>query len=112
MNCIVADLGVSTADGEDVQLQFTRGDLSLRFLDWQEQPRELVFHDVLAFRWQEFDESGLNDDTTYEVVDSEWLQRQAQLQAVAVDQYAHYILCFNACGNLDVLARRKDPGVS
>jgi hypothetical protein len=110
MHCIVADLGVSTADGEDVQLQFTRGDLSLRFLDWQEQPRELVFHDVIAFRWQEFDESALNirDDTTYEVIDSEWLQRQAQLQAVDVDQYAHYILCFNACRNLDVLARRKD----
>lgn len=110
MYCVLANLGVSTADAEQVQLRYERGDLIVSFLDWQEQSCELVFQDSLAFRWQEFDDAKLDirDDTTYEVVDSEWLSRQAHLQAVDCAQYAHYKLCFNASGSLDVLAKRHD----
>lgn len=108
MHCVVANLGVSTADAEQVEFRYEKGNLFLRFVDWREQPRELVFQDVIAFRWQELDEPELDirDDTTYEVVDSEWLSRQAQLQAADCENHAHYKLCFNACGALDVLAKR------
>jgi len=103
---VAVDIGVHTADAEDVALQFSSGDLILTFVDWQEQPRRAVFPDVLAFRWQEFDENDIRDDVVYEVTDSDWLARQAKLQAVKAEGYVHYKLCFNACGTLDVLCRR------
>ncbi len=103
---VQVDIGVHTADAEDVAVQFSSGDLVLTCVDWQEQPRRTVFVDVLAFRWQEFDEEGIRDDVVYEVHDSDWLARQAKLQAVEVEAYVHYKLCFNACGTLDVLCRR------
>ena len=106
MTFVQVDIGVHTADAEDVAVQYSLGDLVLTFVDWQEQPRRKVFGDVLAFRWQEFDEDGIRDDVVYEVKGSDWLARQAQLQGVASDGYVHYKLCFNACGCLDVLCRR------
>ena len=108
MRYVEANLGVSVADAESVTLRFEARTLLLAFVDWQEQPRSLVFHDVLAHRWQELDEAVPRDDTTFEVVESPWLARQAELQAVQSEDYAHYLLCFNACGALDVLARRLD----
>ena len=99
------NLGVSTADAENVHITFSDDCLSLGFCDWQDHPRTVVFCDVLAFRWQEFDEDGIRDDATYEVIDSPWLAQQAKLHAVKVQDYVHYRLCFNACGMLDVLAR-------
>ncbi len=106
MNCIQVDIGVHTADAEDVAVQFTKGDLVLTYVDWQERPRRKEFVGVLAFRWQEFDEEGIRDDVVYEVVNSDWLERQCELQAVRSSDHVHYKLCFNACGTLDVLCRR------
>jgi hypothetical protein len=107
---VQVDIGVHTADAEDVQVHFSSGELVLSFVDWQEQPRRKVFADVLAFRWQEFDEESIRDDVVYEVERSDWLARQARLQGVPGDDYVHYKLCFNACGMLDVLCRRtKGP---
>jgi hypothetical protein len=108
MRCIEVHLGISTADAEDVDIHFDGGDLILSFVDWQEVPRQLIFREVLAFRWQDFDETSIHDDTTYEVLESEWLAQQADLQGVkaAVDNYAHYKLCFNAMGMLDVVGLR------
>jgi hypothetical protein len=120
MTLVARDLGIVTADAEQVRLQFDAGALVLSFADMHDRPRQLTFADVLAFRWQELDEAGLvnhearapegragvRDDQTYEVVGSAWLARQAELQAVSVGDYAHYMLCFNACGVLDVLCRR------
>ena len=105
-------LGASTADAEEVELRFASGDLTLAFVDWQETPRKIVFHEVLGFRWQEFDQrevgehGPIRDDTTYEVLQSSWRDRQAELQGERADEYVHYKLCFNAAGVLDVLARR------
>lgn len=73
MTFVTVDIGVHTADAEDVAVQFTSGDLVLTFVDWQEQPRRKVFGEVRAFRWQEFDEEGIRDDVVYEVRDSDWL---------------------------------------
>jgi hypothetical protein len=102
------NLGVSTADAEDVCLRFDSSELILSFTDWQAKHQELCFADVLAFRFEELDEASIRDDTTYEVLDSPWLARQAELQAVSLTGLAHYKLCFNACGALDVLCRRFD----
>lgn len=101
-NC---DLGVSTADADKVAIHFDRGDLRLSFTDWQEQCRNVVFRDVLAFRWQELDDAVPRDDATYQAIESTWLDRQARLQSVSPDQFSHYVLCFNGSGVLDVLAR-------
>ena len=107
------NLGLNTADAEQVGIAFVNGALVLDFVDWQERPQTRTFQDVLAFRWQEFDERDIRDDTTYEVMESAWLIRQAELQAVPPGDYAHYMVCFNACGVLDILCRRLpvgDPG--
>lgn len=106
MRRIEKNLGVATADGENVNLRYDGNDLILAFTDWQERPQGLIFRDVLAFRWQELDEEGVQNDRTYEVVDSPWLQSQAVLQAVPASEFAHYTLCFNGSGVVDVLARR------
>jgi hypothetical protein len=108
MRCVEVYLGVSTADADNIDLHFDGADLVLSFVDWQEVPRQLIFRNVLAFRWQDFDETGIRDDTTYEVLESEWLAQQADLQGVkaAVENYAHYKLCFNAVGMLDVVGLR------
>ncbi len=106
MTFVQVDIGVHTADAEDVAVQFSSGDIVLTFVDWREQPQRTVFNDVLAFRWQEFDEEGIRNDVVYEVEQSSWLARQAQLQGVPSAGYVHYKLCFNACGALDVLCKR------
>jgi hypothetical protein len=105
MHYVERNLGVNTADGERVHLSFD-GDLLLSFVDWCEQPCQATFRDVLAFRWQELDAKVPRDDTTYEVVDSDWLAHQAKLQALDPAAFVHYLLCFNACGALDVICRR------
>jgi hypothetical protein len=106
MTFVTVDIGVQTADAEDVAVQFSSSDLVLTFVDWQERSRRVVFADVLAFRWQAFDEEDIRDDVVHEVKDSDWLARQALLQAVEAEGYVHYKLCFNASGTLDVLCRR------
>ena len=110
MRYVEASLGVSTADAEQVALRFENGDLHVSFVDWKAQPRSLTFREVLAHRWQELDDQVPRDDTTFEAVDSPWLARQAELQGVSKEGDAHYVLCFNACGVLDVLARRLPAG--
>lgn len=110
MRYVETNLGISPADAEQVALRLEKGDLYVSFVDWKEEPRSLIFRDVLAHRWQELDDPVPRDDTTFEALDSPWLARQAQLQGVSADGYAHYVLCFNACGVLDVLARRLPAG--
>jgi hypothetical protein len=101
------DLGASTADATNVGFQWSDDCLALRFRDWKELSPEIVFRGVLAFRWQEFDPCqfpSLRDDSSYEVLESDWLERQCDLQRVDPAGYAHYRLCFNGVGVLDVLS--------
>ncbi len=107
MKYVQVDIGVHTADAEQVAIQFSEDALIVTYIDWQEQPQQKEFLEVLAFRWQEFDEGKMRDDVVYEVMDSPWLVRQCQLQGNPAVRYAHYTLCFNACGALDVLCRRE-----
>lgn len=100
------DLGVHTADAERVEMRFVGDVLTLDFQDRTFGPRGVTFNNVLGFRWQEFDEQDVRADSVYEVLESAWLERQAVLHGVPVAEHAHYALCFNACGTLDVLCRR------
>ncbi|MEM1109489.1 MAG: hypothetical protein AAGH99_12455 [Planctomycetota bacterium] len=102
----ITDLDISTADAENVQLEYQGGDLSLKFTDWQEHTCKLRFIEVLAFRWEdEFDTPGIRDDSCYLVEGSPWLARQAELAGEDANHYVHYKLCFNTCGVLDVVCK-------
>ena len=104
------NLGFSTADAEGVQLHFERGDLILRFVDWQEKEVQVVFREVLGFKWNdELDPIDHRDDCCYRVDESPWLKEQTGLAAIdPLSGYSHLRLCFNACGMLDVLARSHE----
>lgn len=106
MKRVQVDIGVHTADAEDVAVQLHGDRLLLTYVDWRERPQRKMFVDVLAFRWQEPELDELRDDVVYEVVGSPWLERQCELQAVSIEERAHYELRFNACGVLDVVCRR------
>lgn len=107
MRYVDVNLGFTTADAESVQLEFDGCDLTLRCIDWQEKPVRHEFREVLAYRWgQDQGAEGIRDDCAYEVEGSPWLAREAELAAAPPEAYAHYKLCFNACGVLDVLALR------
>jgi hypothetical protein len=110
MKYVQASLGLHTAEAEKVAISFADGELRLSFVDWQGQRGSATFSDVLAFRWQELDDPVPRDDSTFEAVGSPWLERQAKLHGVRGDNYAHYVLCFNACGALDLVARRISDG--
>ena len=103
-------IGVSTADAESVQLFYQFGDLLVRYADWQEQEQEKKFFDVLAFRWQEFDNDAPRDDASYEVQNSSWLLAQAKAQEVAPEGYVHLRVCFNKQGVLDVISFQPQIG--
>ena len=107
MNYRQVDLGFSTADGEQMRLAFDGADLTLSFHDWRGQPVAAVFRDVLAFRWgQEVSADVPRDDIAYEILGSPELGRELQLNGLTdAVGYAHYKLCFNACGVLDVMCR-------
>ncbi len=102
------DLGFSTADADDVRISFDGADLLLEFVDWREAPQACAFDAVLACRWAQH--LGLDlprDDCSYEVHDSDWLSCEAKPAAVDQAAFVHYILCFNAWGVLEVLAKKK-----
>ena len=102
-------IGVHVADAERVELCLRSGELQLKFVDWRKQPQEIVFHEVLAFKWQERDLVAVpREDTTYEVLGSVLLSNHIIIGASHIT-YAHYKLCFNACGTLDVVCEAVVP---
>jgi hypothetical protein len=101
---LAIDVGVSSADAETVQLFYQFGDLLVLYKDWKEQEQEKRFFDVLAFRWQEFEDDAPRNDAAYEVVNSGWLASQAKAQDVAPEPYIHLRICFNGNGVLDVIS--------
>lgn len=109
MDVIETSLGWPVADAEGVEVHTDRGDLVLRFVDWQERPVEHRFVDMLGFRWAGRPSVEVpRDDMSYEVVGSAWLANEAADDRCAPEDLVHYVLCFNACGVLEVLCRR--PG--
>jgi hypothetical protein len=107
MTVIETNLGWSVADGEGVEVHTERGDLVLRFVDWREHPVEHVFVDTLGFRWAGRPSVEVpRDDMSYEVVGSAWLANEAADEPCPAEELVHYVLCFNACGVLEVVCRR------
>jgi len=75
------DLGFSTADAEQPQLQFVRGDIHFSFVDWQGQVVEFIASDVRAFSWlEESDIPDIRDDAAYEVLESDVIQNYCNQQ--------------------------------
>lgn len=104
------NIGTSTADADSVQLFYQFGDLLVRYTDWKEQEQEKKFFDVLAFRWQEFDNDAPRNDAAYEVLNSSWLLAQAKAQDVTPEAYVHLRVCFNENGVLDVISFQPRTG--
>jgi len=105
---IPVDLGFSVADGEDIEVHFSGGDLVLRFVNWQGQPIEHHFVETLAFRWSAMPSHPTpRDDSTYEVLLSAWLDNEIRVEGFPMTgDFAHHILYFNAGKVLEVISRR------
>ncbi|MEZ6188834.1 MAG: hypothetical protein R3F62_28000 [Planctomycetota bacterium] len=108
----IVDPGFSTADAEQVRLQF-QGDLTLDFQDWREVPVRVVFREAIGFRWADEQEwvDGVRNDVTYRVQGSPWLATLARLCGEDAGAFQHLRLCFNACGVLDVVCRSFEAEV-
>lgn len=100
-------LGFSTADGERPELQFAGGDLQCSFVDWREQMVRFTASDTRAFSWlEELDVDGIRDDATYEVLESDWIQKYCVWHRISrAEGYRHFKLCFNPVGVLDILCK-------
>jgi hypothetical protein len=68
----IIDLGFSTADTDFPSINMNGGELTLKFKDWKENQREVLFSDIVAFKWQmieifvegeEYDRSHINIDS-------------------------------------------------
>ena len=101
------DFGFSTADGEDVRLEFNGDEIQFSFRDWQEKPIHFKLSGVLAFSWGEaefLDIPEIRGDVTYEVLDSDLIQKyRAANLLMPTEEYRHFKFCFNASGVFDVL---------
>lgn len=109
---IPIDLGIQVADGEKLQLAFVGDVLTGSFRDWREIVRSFRCSGVIAFRWQpiEFDRAGERPDSTYEIVDSEWVRQHDEQGTIDSAQPArHFRLNFNAIGCLEVICARIEP---
>jgi hypothetical protein len=102
-------IGVHPADAEQVGLMYKDQRLTLKYVDWNQNLQCVEFKETIAFRWQERDE-GLapRDDTTYKVLNSEWLRNQIS-RPLDLEEYAHYKILFNVCGVLDLICKGAPP---
>lgn len=92
----------STADAEDVQFRFDGADLVLTFMDWREVPHEVVFPDSILVRWDELLDDRFRYDSPHEILDSTEIPKRT----TEPEQYRHYMLCFNAASNLEVISHQ------
>ncbi len=102
----------STADAEYPRIITERGSLRVTYRDWREELVALVFHEVIAFVWDDGDAAvdlAHRDDCSYVVHNSPWLSRHRQVGTLTPSEsYRHFKLCFNAAGVLQVLAARLE----
>ena len=99
--------GFSTADAEYPSISLKDGNLSVQFIDWQENPVNLSFKNTCAVKWQETFTLGpeTRDDMSYEIENSAWIaEHRAQGARAPEEPLRHFKLCFNACGVLEVIA--------
>ncbi len=100
--------GFSVADAEQPRLIYDENDLKVVFRDWRENEIELCFPDCYAVRWQTavMPGPGERNDEIYEILNSQWLATHRQENAIdPLEPQRHFKLNFNACGQLEVLAK-------
>ena len=102
--------GFSTADVEDLEIRFRDDQLIVSFRDWQDQSVLITFSEAAAFLWtSELDPDGFRDDAATVVIESTWLNEQANCgNSLIKPPCKHFRLGFNAVGILNVLATRLD----
>jgi hypothetical protein len=98
----------STGDAVYPHIELERGCLQVTFKDWREKTVTLLFHDVVAFSWDDGD-AALNashrDDCCYIVHESPWVVRHREVGTLTPSEHRrHFKLCFTAAGVLQVLA--------
>jgi hypothetical protein len=112
MNAQPVDIGVSIADAEDISLSYDGVDLTLRFTDWREVPRTVIFYDAVALKWQRTEEPllpGEQPDGVHVVADSHWLTQHRDHRE-AGHSHRHLKLNFNAWGVLEVICLEATLG--
>jgi len=92
----------STADAEDVAFSFDGADLVLHFTDWREVPHEILFPDTILVRWDELLDERFRYDTPHEILNSGDIAKRTRQP----EPYHHYMLCFNAASNLEVISHQ------
>lgn len=91
----------STADAEDVEFSFDGCNLTLKFNDWQERPFTVLFRDVEYMRVDDdIDYDKFSGDCPHEIINSELIKEKKLSEA----DYKHYMICFNAWSNLEVIS--------
>ena len=90
-----------TADAEGVTFRFDGADLVVNFTDWHDRKQEVTFPDAIYVAWGGEADSRLRIDSPYEIVNSERIQN---LPDQEIGRH-HYMLCFNAASNLEVMSQ-------
>lgn len=91
---------IPTADAEDITFQHDGADLHLNFKDWKEKTHEVIFPDAVFVAWGAEVDERFRYDSAHEVLNSERIQN---LPDNATGRH-HYVLCFNAASNLEVVS--------
>ncbi len=97
----------AVADASRPNISTVGPDLQIEFLDWRASFVKVVFSNCIAMRWQSFIDTypQSRDDETYEIFDSTWLSAHRAAGEISdSEEPHHYRLCFNACGQLDVIS--------
>jgi len=90
----------STADAEDIDFRHDGADLVLKFTDWHAVDHEVVFPDAILVRWDELLDEQFAYDMPHEIVNSSEIPKRTR----EPEHYRHYMLCFNAASNLEVIS--------
>ena len=92
----------STADAEDIEYVSDGYTLKLKFVDWSGVIYTLSFEDVEFLKiTEEIDYEKFNYDCPHEILNSN------QVQRMKLDEktYHHYMLCFNAWSNMEIISQ-------
>ena len=95
----------STADAEDISIEFDSYDLVLRFNDWQGKSHAIKFRETEFLRWDEdIDFKKFNYDCPHEILESELIKSRKLYPSY----FHHYMLCFNAASNLEIISAKLE----
>ena len=89
-----------TADADKVTFHFDGADLVVNFTDWHERKQEVTFPDAIYVAWGAEADNRFRFDSPHEIANSE---RIKNLPDQEVGRH-HYMMCFNASSNLEVVS--------